>query len=150
MAGANEVVSGRMKKCIFIQWCILIQWWKNGKKDLWRLYGSTLLELHIDQTVWMIPEGHIKIPDPRVLMVFIRPQSVKKLMTVDEAKEVWRDCSIWHSILFGYLARRIKHEAKKILLSHIYISNKLLKFTIKHPKILKFIVFFSLVIITKK
>ena len=32
---------------------------------------------------------------------------MKRLMTVDEAKEVRRDRSVWHSVLFDYPAKDI-------------------------------------------
>ena len=47
----------------------------------------------------ILEEGHVK--STRTL----RRACMKRLMTVDEAKEVCRDRSVWHSVLSDYPAR---------------------------------------------
>ena len=53
-----------------------------------------------ENTVLKIPEeGHTK------RMRTPRRAGMKRLMTMDEAKEVCRNCSVWRSFLYDYPAR---------------------------------------------
>ena len=64
------------------------EWWKNGKKDIWEVVAAlgwpskTLVSK-------LLEESHVKSLRPpwRACM--------KRLMTVDEAKEICRDRSVW-------------------------------------------------------
>ena len=47
----------------------------------------------------ILEEGHVKS------MSTPRRASMKRLMIVDEAKKVFRDRSVWHSVLSDYTAR---------------------------------------------
>ena len=81
--------------------CLMKGWQKRFIMEKWvvREVGGKS-QLTFENTVLKIlEEGHVKS------MRTSWRTYMKRLMTVDEAKEVCRDCSVWRSVLSDYPAR---------------------------------------------
>ena len=106
MAGSSEDVTVRMKKNV-LSWLLHVERMSDERMAK-KIYdgkvsgkrGRGRPRLTFENTVSKIlVEGHVKS------MRTPRRACMKRLMTVDEAKEICGDRSIWHSVLSDYPAR---------------------------------------------
>ena len=106
MAGTSEDVKVRMKKNV-LSWFEDVERMSDERMAK-KFYGGKISgkrgrgrpRLTFENTVLQIlEEGHVK------RMRTPRRACMKRLMTVDEAKEVCRDRSVWRSVISDYPAR---------------------------------------------
>ena len=106
MAGTSEDATVTMNKNM-LSWFGHVERMSDEKKAK-KIYDGKVSgkrsrgrpRLTFENTVSKIlEEGHVKSTRTP------RTACMKRLMTVDEVKEVYKDCSVWHSILSDYPAR---------------------------------------------
>ena len=104
MAGTSEDVTVRMKKNV-LSWFGHVEQMSDERMAK-KIYdgkvsgkrGRVRPRLTFENTVLKIlEEGHVKRTPRRAYM--------KRLMTADEAKAIYRDRSVWRSVLSDYPAR---------------------------------------------